>query len=95
MNEKQRIEELKIKNELLKNKTEKLRLVRNTVAVISIIITMFTLIIGGNTNKTNSVDVNKTINTGVENPNKSNIENNNLIENSNNNIVPDDDFEDD
>ena len=67
MNDKAKIEELKLENEKLKNKTEKLRLFRNIVAVASIIISLISFLVlnQGSSNET-STESNKTDNTQVQ-----------------------------
>lgn len=86
MSNKTNIDELKLQNEILKNKTEKLRLVRNIAAVASIIISLVSFLIlkqdpssGSSTNNTN---VN---NTQIQNNSESTIQNNQNSNEQNNN----------
>lgn len=86
MNEKLSLEELKFKNEMLKNKTEKLKLTRNIVAIISIVISIVGVIFGFGKIGTKPVDNIPEIKVDT---NSSTDSKNQTIKDSNTNIVDD------
>lgn len=65
MDPKVELQQLKLQNEKLKNKTEKLKLVRNIAGVITIVLSLFAFIIGINKSN-NPINVNSDPNTGVQ-----------------------------
>ena len=101
MSDKAKIEELKLQNEMLKNKTEKLRLFRNIAAVASIIISIVSFLIfkqdfssGTNINSenVNNTQIQNTDNSNTQNNNgNNNTQNNNLSNEYNNNQYDEDD----
>jgi len=104
MSDKAKIEELKLQNEILKNKTEKLRLVRNIAAVASIIISIVSFLIfkqdfssGVNTNSgnVNNTQIQSNDSSNIQDNNSHNTQNNNISSESNNNQDDDDDDDDD
>lgn len=87
MNNNLSIEELKFKNELLKNKTEKLKLTRNIVAVVSIVISLIGFLFGFNIVNEKSDSNNGQTNTEINSQNNNeattgNLNNNNAINES-------------
>ncbi|MGL5381699.1 hypothetical protein [Clostridium sp.] len=87
MKNKLSLEEVKMQNELLKNKTERLRLTRNIIAILSILLSIIAFIFGvGKINNGN-------VESNIQKPNTTNIQENSSK--PSNNVVGEDDIEND